>query len=104
MVMNSDKSDVKLERVVPRICGACISGKRQVGRYHCTRHELTFSNGDEFTSVCADWQKGMLLTPSSVRTERGEEPSWLSELRTALIDERVKARFYYDLCEESAKR
>ena len=97
-------SNVTVERVVPRICGACISGKRQIGRYHCTRHELTFSNGDEFTSVCADWKQGALLTPSSVNTERGVEPEWLSELRLALIDERNKAKFYYDLCEESAKR
>ena len=99
-----DTSKVIVERVVPRICGACINGKKQMGRYHCTMHDLSFSKGDELTSVCKDWRQGALLTSGSVHTEDGEEPSWLSDLRTTLIDERTKAKFYYDLCEESAKR
>lgn len=91
-------------RVVPRICATCVNCKHQMGRKFCDETGLSFRDKDELTTTCDKWRQAVLLTISSVHTVDGEEPAWLSELRTALIDERTKAKFYYDLCEESAKR
>ena len=96
---------VSIKRVVPRICGTCSSCFRpKPGRCQCTLHDITFQKGDELTSVCANWVQNVMIAESSVHTEHGEEPQWLASLKKSLLDERTKANFYYDMCEEYAKR